>query len=393
MTTRTGAKSLPRMFVALLCFSFVLGGAAYGVLAPQLVKLEEKFVFSDTLAGVLSSCYTAGMLPGVIAVMLAGARVTARPLYLFSLVAMGLATFGFGLAQSYEVLLLTRGLQGVAAGVLFAGGTAWLTDSAPTGDRGAMVGISWGGLTIGGVLGPAIGVLSQYVGAVVLYGALGAIFSAIAAALARYRFATRKPGDSVAAPPKNPASGRPALLSAISLLVVPAMVIGGLNVLLPLTLDELQASGLTVAAVFLTAAATGGLASPFIGRLTDRVGSKVMLAAGLVLATMCASTLAVAHADVVIVACAGVLYLGVVNELCAIPAVSAALAVGSIRGAASVSAAVAGVYAVFETIGALIAVPLSEHAGKAAPFVGLAVATVLSGLLLGALTKPSTAAS
>ena len=65
-----------------------------------------------------------------------------------------------------------------------------------------------------------------------------------------------------------------------------ALLYGTLGVLAPLKLSQLGASNVTVGVVFLLGAAAAGIASPFVGRLSDRRGWRVPVLIGL-----CASTI------------------------------------------------------------------------------------------------------
>jgi MFS family permease len=60
-----------------------------------------------------------------------------------------------------------------------------------------------------------------------------------------------------------------------------ALLYGTLGVLAPLKLNRLGASNLTVGVVFLLGAAAAGIASPLVGRLSDRRGWRVPVLTGL----------------------------------------------------------------------------------------------------------------
>jgi MFS family permease len=92
---------------------------------------------------------------------------------------------------------------------------------------------------------------------------------------------------------------RPVLV-AFWLVAVPSMFSGVLNVLVPLRLDELGASGLAVGAVFLVAAALEAGLSPKIGALSDRRGRFVPIRIGLVATAVMAVALALPETVVVL---------------------------------------------------------------------------------------------
>jgi predicted MFS family arabinose efflux permease len=107
--------------------------------------------------------------------------------------------------------------------------------------------------------------------------------SVVAAALAVWAWTT--PGV-----PPEPSPGLPAVLRALGrrdvlagfwLFSLPAVFAGALEVLVPLRLDDLGASGAAIGAVFLVAAAFEALISPVAGRLSDRHGRLAPIRIGL----------------------------------------------------------------------------------------------------------------
>ena len=74
------------------------------------------------------------------------------------------------------------------------------------------------------------------------------------------------------------------MLIAFWLVALPSMLAGLVDVLAPLRLDELGASGLAVGAVFLIAAAIEATVSPSIGRFSDRRGRLLPIRVGLLVA-------------------------------------------------------------------------------------------------------------
>jgi predicted MFS family arabinose efflux permease len=75
---------------------------------------------------------------------------------------------------------------------------------------------------------------------------------------------------------------RPPVLAGFWLFTLPAVFAGVLEVLVPLRLDELGASGAAIGAAFLVAAAVESVVSPVTGRLSDRRGRLAPIRAGLI---------------------------------------------------------------------------------------------------------------
>jgi MFS family permease len=74
---------------------------------------------------------------------------------------------------------------------------------------------------------------------------------------------------------------RPAVLGGMWLFCLPALFAGVIEVLVPLHLDELGASGVAIGAIFLVAAAGEAIVSPFAGRASDRLGRLAPIRLGL----------------------------------------------------------------------------------------------------------------
>jgi predicted MFS family arabinose efflux permease len=90
--------------------------------------------------------------------------------------------------------------------------------------------------------------------------------------------------------PPEPSPGLPAMLRALRrgdvlagfwLFTLPALFSGVIEVLVPLRLDDLGASGVAIGAVFLLTAGVEAVVSPIAGRVSDRRGRLFPIRAGL----------------------------------------------------------------------------------------------------------------
>jgi MFS family permease len=99
------------------------------------------------------------------------------------------------------------------------------------------------------------------------------------------------------------------------LVMVPALVFGTVEVLAPLALDGLGASGLAIGATFLVAAGIEGVAQVFAGRATDRLGRAAPIRLGLTgtLAFLLVVTVPDAAWLLAVVVVAGCVLSGIVN--------------------------------------------------------------------------------
>jgi MFS family permease len=93
------------------------------------------------------------------------------------------------------------------------------------------------------------------------------------------------------------------VLAGFWLFTIPALFAGVIEVLVPLRLDELGASGAAIGAIFLLTAAVEAVISPVAGRVSDRRGRLVPIRVGLAGAVVMAVLLPIpGHAAVVGVA-------------------------------------------------------------------------------------------
>ena len=257
----------------------------FAAVAPLLPRLADDFDLSKTAAGVLSGAYAAGTLTAAIPAGLFASRVGVRPTVVAGLSLMTVSGLAFALADNIVVLDIARFVQGVGGACSWAGALGWLIGAAPRERRGELIGAAMG-VAIGGVLfGPVLG------GAAVAFGR-GPVFGAVAlAGLGLIALTLR-----LAAPPAGTGAGRaagtklravgraPGVWIGMVLILIPGLMFGAIDVLVPLRLDELGAAAGAIAAVFLLAAVTEGFIAPVAGRISDRYGrlmpSKVGLAAG-----------------------------------------------------------------------------------------------------------------
>jgi MFS family permease len=151
--------------------------------------------------------------------------------------------------------------------------------AAPPERRGEIIGSGLAAAIIGVLFGPVLGGAATVVGPEAVFGAVAAVAVGLAA------WAFTEPG----VPPAEETSlrrlgsslGNPAVAAGLWLFLLPALFAGVIEVLVPLRLDDLGASGVAIGGVFLVAAGVEAAISPVAGRVSDRRGRLTPIRAGL----------------------------------------------------------------------------------------------------------------
>jgi MFS family permease len=296
--------------VFLLVAAVVLVDTAfYAAIVPLLPHYTDELGLSQTGAGVLTASYAAGTLLASLPGGLLATRIGVKPTLLSGLVLLAVTSLVFGHASQAAVLDAARFLQGVGGALSWAGGLAWLIQITPESRRGELIGgaisAAIGGVLLGPVLGAAAVELDPapvFSGVAVLAACLAA-WAALTPTVPVKRMASSvSPRDILARP----------VLVAVWLVALPAAFAGAINVLTPLRLDELGASGAAIGAIFLAAAAIEGVITPLVGRVSDRrgrlapiqIGLAAAIAVGILLPAAGSATLVAAGVIVLVAALA-----------------------------------------------------------------------------------------
>jgi len=258
----------------------------YAAITPLLPQYADEHGLTKTAAGVLSAAYAAGTLLAAIPSGFLAARIGFRSTMLAGLALLGTSSIAFAFATDIVVLDLARFAEGVGGACAWTGGLGWLLAAAPVERRGEMIGAALAAAIFGILLGPVIGGIATVTGPEVVFCGV----AVIAAVLAVWVFATepiapggvpsvRRVVDAIASGP---------VMFAFWLVVLPSILSGAFDVLIPLRMDSFGASGIAVGAAFFTAAAIEAFTAPAIGRLSDRRGRLAPILAGLVAAPIAA---------------------------------------------------------------------------------------------------------
>lgn len=281
----------------------------FAALTPLLPHYAASLGLGKAGAGVLQAAYPAGTLVGAVPSGVVAARLGVKPTVLAGLATLAATSLAFGFAGAAWQLDAARFVQGLSSSFSWTGGLAWLVAAAPAGRRGRLIGTAMG-LAIGGALfGPVLGGAASLGGTRIAFGAVAALAATLLA------WAARTP----ASPPERPQPAsvlahalraRP-VQTGIWLVTLPALLFGTLSVLAPLRLSHLGFGALAITATWMTSAALEGVASPLLGRLSDRVGRTPPLLGSLAAAAAVLAAIpwpASAYAVAVLVVCGGVAF-------------------------------------------------------------------------------------
>jgi MFS family permease len=250
----------------------------YAAVTPLLPTLADQLGLGKNGAGVLTGAYAAGTLLGSLPAGWLIARAGVRPTVLLGLTLMAAAGLAFAFADTVVVLDAARFVQGIGGACSWAGGMAWIAQTAPRERRGELLGAAMSAAIFGVQLGPVVGALATAVGREVTFSST----VAFGVALAWFAWATPAPrGVEALATPSSALRSR-LMLAGMWLTALPAVAFGVLDVLAPLRLDALGASSLALGVTFFAAAGVEAILNPLVGRQTDRGGARAIVRAGLI---------------------------------------------------------------------------------------------------------------
>jgi MFS family permease len=252
----------------------------FAAVAPLLPYYSDELDLSKTGAGVLTAAYPAGTFAGSLPGGWLAARWGVKPTLLCGVAILGVTSLVFGFANHIVLLDAARFVQGVGGAFMWAAGMAWLVSASPPERRGEMIGAALAAAIVGVLFGPVLGGAATIVGPEIVFGGVALVAVGLGA------WAWQIPG---VAPEPSPGLGallaamrRRPVLAGFWLFTLPALFAGVIEVLVPLRLDDLGASGAAIGAIFLVTAAVEAVLSPLAGRVSDRRGRLFPIRAGLV---------------------------------------------------------------------------------------------------------------
>jgi MFS family permease len=254
----------------------------YASITPLLPHYRDELGLSKTGAGILSGSYAAGTLLASIPSGYLAARRGPKVAVVTGLALLAGSSVAFAFGQTVAVLDTARFVQGIGGACSWAGGLAWLIRMAPDDRRGELIGAVLAAAIGGFVLGPALGGAAVATSPELVFTLVGVV----ALGLIAWALALPAPRGCASPPLREVADAvfDRRVVAGFTLVALPALYAGTVEVLAPLRLDELGASGVAIGGIFLVSALIEGSISPVVGRMSDRRGRFVPLRLGLVLA-------------------------------------------------------------------------------------------------------------
>lgn len=261
--------------------AFFTDTLVYALLPPLLPHYARTLGLSQTQLGLLFASYAATLLASTLPLGRLTDRIGRRGPFLVGLAGLAASTLLFAFAPGLELLLLARGLQGIAASTTWVCGLALLTDHFPSENRGKAMSTAFACANLGLLAGPYLS------GFLVEHGGPRAPFLA-AAALAGVDALVRI-AVLPAEPPRRDASvGYLGLLRDRTVAVYAgAMALAAglgamLESVLPLHVDRQLGMGpAAIGLGFTLLALASTFTSPLVGHLCDRHGPRGLVTWGL----------------------------------------------------------------------------------------------------------------
>jgi MFS family permease len=274
-------------------------------IVPMLPDYVDALSLSKTQAGAVIGIYSAATLvmslpAGRIADRLGPRRITVAGVAL-----MTVSTLAYAGADSFWMLLAARGGQGIASGISWTAGLAWLSSQTPRERRGRALGLAMTFGSVGALIGPVLaGPMEGRLGIrtpFVIFAAIAAVLTLVSALPADVR--NREHVQHVGLLETFRIASRGRLMAcAVMIMALVAAVSGVLETLVPLRMGSAGYSASAIS-LMLGLAGVGSAATQLVvGRAYDRVGGLRIAFASIVAMSLVTSLLAVPDAALTLAA-------------------------------------------------------------------------------------------
>ena len=267
-------------------------------LIPLTPTFTDRFALSKVEAGALLAAASLSSVVVSIPVGLLADRIGARRVTIAAALLLAVSAIGQGLAGGFWLLLVSRASFGVAFGMIWTAGLAWLSDSTPAARRAGAVAACMTVAGAGAVAGPTFaGVLADRFGVAtpfVIAAAASAVFAAVLLRITPGQTSVHERSDLLAA--ARAARKDRWILGGVAIMTFAGIVASAVNLLVPLRLGVNGLSASSIGLVFSAAACVFTILSAALVRLGSRAVS-VKAAGAAVLFLGCALILPVVSAS------------------------------------------------------------------------------------------------
>jgi MFS family permease len=242
---------------------------------PLTPTFTDRFSLTKVEAGALLAAASLSSVVVSIPIGLLADRIGARRVTVAATVLLAVSAIGQGLAGGFWLLFVSRATFGVAFGMIWTAGLAWLSDATPARQRaGALAACmtvagagAVAGPTFAGVLADHFGVATPFVIAALAAVAIGTVLLRIEPGQA----AEHERTDLLAA--ARAARHDRWILGGVSIMAFAGIVASAVNLLVPLRLGENGLSASSIGLAFSAAACVFTILSAGLARLGSRAVS------------------------------------------------------------------------------------------------------------------------
>ena len=374
---------MPRTVLPLYAL-FLLETLTWIAMVPLAPTYADEFGLNGVQTGAVLAAASLAALVAALPLGVLADRFGAREVTLVSAGLFTLATLGQGFAGDFWSLLVARAGFGVAFGALWGAGASWLSNSLAEERRtralAAATTVAGAGFTIGPVFA---GVLADRFDTGTPFVVLA--FAAAAVTIALFwvpaALATDVTTQSLRGVLRVVRRDE-LVLAGIAIIVVIGLVGGGVNLLVPLQLEDNGVSAARIGLLFSVASAVYTIVSAVVARLGERaatlqVGGIAALLSGLTIVLVLSSSSTVAAVAFVLLRAPPWSTMDtIIYPLAAAGAHRSALGRGSVMGLVMLG------WAAASTVGPLLAGAIADSAGDRAAYAVLIAICGLVGLWL-----------
>ncbi|TVS82966.1 MFS transporter [Mycobacterium helveticum] len=272
--------------VWILSWANIMIALGYGIISPVMPSFARTFGVSINAVTFLVTVFSLSRLCFAPISGLLVQRLGERRIYISGLLVVALSTGACAFSQTYGQLLFFRAVSGVGSTLFYVSALGLMIHISPADARGRVAGIFTTSFMVGAVGGPAVGGLTAGWGLTAPFVVYGVALLGVAVVLF---YGLRNSTLAAPAPPtRSKVTMREALRfraywSALLSNFATGWSAFGLRVaLVPLFVSDVMGRGVGVIGVVLAAFAAGNaLAVIPSGYLSDRMGRRTLLIAGL----------------------------------------------------------------------------------------------------------------